>query len=344
MTDDNSNTELVDIPENLSDFKLAFESKEEPVEDSVEDNEDDALANDDDTDASAKTEDDAEADEADADGDEGDPDGEADEEPEAEEKPKRKSNNYQTRINELTRARHEAERREAALIARLEALEKGPAQPVSQPTPSKATLPQGAPDPEAKNEDGTDKYPLGVFDPDFIFDLNSFTVDQRIAARDKEAADKYAAQQLANAQNELRANWSQKVDAVEEEIPEIREHIGSLVDTFSNIQPEYGEYLATTIMQMDNGPAIMEYLSQNIGEAQKIVASGPHAATISIGRLDAVLSKPVRSKEKDVSNKKPSEAPPPPVAVTRGSKNKSEVRPDTENLADFKRAFMSGKK
>jgi hypothetical protein len=53
-----------------------------------------------------------------------------------------------------------------------------------------------------------------------------------------------------------------------------------MVSVFSGIEPSYGEYLAATIMGADNGPEVMYYLSQNIGEAQKIVASGPAAATL----------------------------------------------------------------
>jgi hypothetical protein len=51
------------------------------------------------------------------------------------------------------------------------------------------------------------------------------------------------------------------------------------------------------MMGLDNGPDVMHYLSQNIGEAQKIVASGPAAATIAIGRLDARLSVPPQRRE-----------------------------------------------
>jgi hypothetical protein len=75
--------------------------------------------------------------------------------------------------------------------------------------------------------------------------------------------------------------------AAEEELPDIREKLGSMGDTFEGIDPNYGEFLAATIMSCDFGPQIMYYLSQNIGEAQKIVASGAcccHSCNWSVGR------------------------------------------------------------
>lgn len=347
MTDDNSTNNLVDIPEDLKDFKGAFFSTTEPVEDEGEDTEDDALATETDKDASVQTEDEDAAEEEsedEADGEDESDDEDTDDEPDAEpkDKGKRKKSDYQKRINELTRARHEAERRETILLQRLENLEKGSqsTKDSTQEPPTKATLPQGAPDPEAQDAEGNLKYPLGQYDPNFIYDMTQFTISETLKAKDEERAKAEAARQLATEQNALKANWTNKVDEYEEEVPEIRDHIADLVDSFQGLEPAYGEYIATTIMQCDNGPAIMEYLSQNIGEAQEIVASGPAAATRAIGRLEAKLSlSSARSDAEDKRNKKTSEAPPPPAATVKGTKSKSSVRPDTTNLAAFKREF-----
>jgi hypothetical protein len=53
------------------------------------------------------------------------------------------------------------------------------------------------------------------------------------------------------------------------------------------------------LCRVSNGPEVMRYLSQNIGEAQKIVASGPAAATIAIGRLDARLDRTTREEKRN---------------------------------------------
>ena len=349
-TDDNS-TNLVDIPEDFSSFKAFFEGRETPK---VEDTEDNALATDEDTDAAEEADeaDDQEDLEPDEDAEESDEpeEEESEEEDEPEEEPKDKGrkpkSRYQTRIDELTRTAREAERREAALLARLEALETKN-QSVQEDSSQESiadTLPPGAPKPDDVDAKGVAKYPLGEFDPNFIRDMTKFSVKMEIQAAEEARAAAEAERQKSAQVEAIRTEWNQKLDAAEEEIPEIREHIADLVNVFQTVEPSYGEYLATLVMTSENGPAIMEYLSQNIGEAQKIVASGPTAATLAIGRLEAKLenlSKPRPSGE-EKRNKKPSGAPPPPAATTRGSKGgKVNTRPDTEDLAAFKRDFFS---
>jgi len=112
-----------------------------------------------------------------------------------------------------------------------------------------------------------------------------------------------------------------------------------MVEAFQGIDPGYGDYLALTLMQSEVGPQILYYLADNIGEAQKIVASGPAAATLALGRLEARFSK--TSEEKATT--KVSEAPNPPETRTRGSGGKFTVSPDTDDLDAFEKVFYSRK-
>lgn len=337
----NDSDELVDI-DNLEDFEAEFlnktENKEEKVEE-VEDTEDDALATEDDTDADESDEDPDT--EEDSEEDEQDESEEDDPEPEPKNKGKGKKS-FQERINELTRKAREEERariaeqqEKQALLQRLESLEAS-LNKDSKSESVKEQLPQGAPSPDAVDKDGEPLYPLGEFDPQFIRDLTKFTIAEERKAMREEAARQAEEQQIAAAKAEVQNTWSAKVAEAEEEIPELREHIADLVDTFSGIDPSYGEYLALTIMQSDVGPEIMEYLSQNIGEAQKIVGSGPAAATLAIGRLEAKLSRPA----KETPNKKVSSAPEPPARVTKGRRQIGTVRPDTDDLEAFEKEYL----
>lgn len=341
MTDDNSNSEIVDIDESLDAFEKDFLEKpsDELPEPEVEDTEDDALATDKDEDAADEADEGADPDE----GDEAEEEDESDEEedePEPEPKPKGKNRkSFQERINELTRERREAERTNAELLRRLEALETREREVSKQEPIKKDALPQGAPSPDAVDDSGDALYPLGEFDPNFIRDYTKFTIAEETKAIETKKAAEAQAARIAQEKQELQSEWSQKLDAAEEEIPEIREHISELVDAFSGLDPAYGEYIATTIMTSENGPAIMEYLSQNIGEAQKIVASGAAAATLAIGRLDARLAS-VRPEAEEKRNKKLSSAPKPPEKATRGVKGQVSIRGDTTNLADFEREFL----
>lgn len=339
MTDDNSDTNLVDIDENLEDFEAKFYNKEEKTEEPVEDTEDDTLATEEDTDAPEGDEDpDTEEDSE----DEGESDSDEDEsEPEAKSKGKGKKS-FQERINELTRKAREEERAKIAeqhekqeLLRRLESLEASLTKDSKSQT-VKENLPQGAPSPDAVGEDGEPIYPLGEFDPTFIRDLTKFTIEEERKSMKEEAAREAETQKIEAAKAELKNSWENKLTAVEEEIPEIREHITDLVGAFQNLEPSYGEYLAMTIMQSDVGPEIMEYLSQNIGEAQKIVGSGPTAATLAIGRLEAKLARTIES---DTPNKKVSDAPAPPARMAKGRRQTGTVKPDTEDLSAFEREF-----
>lgn len=349
MTDDNSNTEIVDIADDLDTFEKDFfqtESSEEEApaeEEEVEDTGDDAPATDEDTDASEEDEDSAPDEE---DEDEGEDESEEEEEEPAP-KPKGKGKkSAQERINELTREKHENARRAAAieqqnaeLLRRLEALEAGKREDSKQ-EPIQEKLPQGAPKPDAVNDKGEPKYPLGEFDPAFIADLTTFTIEQKTAEIEQRKAAEAAQRELTAAQEALRTSWNEKLEAKEEENPEIRENITELAGAFQNIDPNYGEYLAMTIMQSEVGPDIMEYLSQNIGEARQIVASGPAAATLALGRLEARLSKPRPEAEEKRNNKKVSNAPEPPEKVTRGRKGQTSVRADTDDLDAFERVYF----
>jgi hypothetical protein len=53
-----------------------------------------------------------------------------------------------------------------------------------------------------------------------------------------------------------------------------REKAVELEDTFRDLDPSYGKYLATTIMSLDYGPHVLDYLADNPDEARNIVASG----------------------------------------------------------------------
>lgn len=329
MTDDNSN--LVDM-DNDEAFEAAFFGREpvatDEAKEEVEEKEEEVLENEDDALAT-------EAEDEDEDGDD-EPEGDEDPEDEPEPAPKKKTS-VQERINELTRQKREAERREADLIKRIEAIEARKNEETdTEPKPLRETLAAEAPSPDALDENGEPVYPLGEFDPSFIRDLTRFTIEEeRKAAKvaDEEARQKAI---VEAAQEELKSSWAEKVIEAEKELPELREALSSMDAAFEGIDPDYGEFLAATIMSCDYGPQIMYFLSQNIGEAQKIVASGPAAATLALGRLDASFSKPKTEKR----NTKQSSAPTPPEARTRGTNGKFATAADTDDLDAFEKEFF----
>lgn len=330
--EDNNNDDLSD-----ADFENVFFNGEpveqetvEGTEEEVEDQVDEEDSGDDEVDPPATEED------------------EDENEPEEDDKPKGKNRkSAQERINELTaKARQEerekiaAERREAELIRRLEELEAVVKKETVEAKPLREQLSEGAPNPDAKDDKGEPLYELGEFDPKFIRDLTKFTIEQETKAAREAAAQEAQQKAFQEAQQKLQTEWLDKLEKYEAEVPEVRENITYLTEVFQDIEPNYGEYLAATIMSSDVGPQLMDYLSQNIGEAQKIVASGPAAATLALGRLEARLLKSSTEVENIGNKKKVSDAPAPPEERTRGMKGQFAVRPDTDDQRAFEREFF----
>lgn len=285
----------------------------------VEEIEDDHLAPEDDEDASAET---------------GDEDEDEEDEPEEKPEPRRRNRkSAKERIEELVAQTREQERRERELVRRLEALEAPKAEERIVPQTT-AFSPEG-PDPDAVGADGEPVYALGEFDPKFIRDLTKFTIAQESKAAKEAQAQEARMTQAELERQQVQDHYLKNLEEVEKELPDVREAVGELAETFMDIEPMYGEYLATTIMASDYGPQIMYYLSQNIGEAQSIVASGPAAATKMIGRLEAKFL-PSNNRK---SNKRVSDAPPPPSGGSRGSSGRTVIRPDTDDLDAFERVF-----
>jgi hypothetical protein len=276
--------------------------------------------------------------------DAGDEDEEA---PEEGKKPEPKKSRIQERIDELTaqrkaaeRATEEAVQKTADLERRLRELETAQKQPENQDT--KATEAKGAPTPDDKSDDGTEKYPLGEFDPTYIRDLTRWTIAQETTRAKIEAEEQARAQEQTRAQTQLQQEWQARVEAVKTELPDFVENVKILDGTFSSIDKNYGDYLSSTLMSMEHGPEVLYYLSNNLPEARKIVDSGAVKATIALGRLEAQFAaKAVKGPpaEKKVKITKAKE----PAPQVRGTSGKFAVAPDTDDLDAFAKTFLRKK-
>lgn len=258
-----------------------------------------------------------------------------------------KKTRFQKRIDELTAKAREAEREkeavEADYQARIAALEAKLKQ--DEKTEDKSQTSDGPvePKPSDKNEDGTDKYPLGEYDPQYLKDVAKHTFEQEFAAR--EAAKKAAEQEDLEKEQRIRQeaekqalqeSWSEKLAPAQERYPDFTEKGEALVETFNGIDASYGEYLSTALMALDNGPDVLYYLANNPEEAQAIVDSGPMKATVAMGRIDSMFA--AKEEAKKTAPRKVSKAPaPPPVnkgsSVAKGSVNPSDEDVDLDALA-----------
>lgn len=338
-TDDNSGREsdnLVDMDDLDSFEKNFFQLKDEPEAEESEDkevdeNRDNSPAPDEDKDATNEV---VET----SDEDEGEPEEQA-----PKDKPKSKA---QKRIEELVTEARVAQRERDAFARENAALKALSEKKPEAKTPNvREDLPADAPDPDAINDKGEAVYPLGEFDPKFVRELNKFAFEQEMKAYKEQVAVEAKAEEHRKTQEALAVDWTGKIEEFEMTHEDARESISELAQSFENIDPIYGDYLAMTIMSSEVGPEIMYHLSQNIGEAQKIVASGPQAATFAIARLEAKFLREdaPEVKEDKRNTKKVSEASPPPEIRTRGQGGKFAVSPDTDDLDAFEKVFFKTK-
>lgn len=338
MSTENTNLDVTDTDTSLDDFATELfgesqkpsdtaKSEDEP-EDEVKDDapeETDTHSADD-----GATEDSEESDENPDETDE-------DEEPAANQ-PK-KANRLQERINELTAARREAERRAEEAERKLAEKDK-PTEPKPQDTGKPAPTTLEGPKPSDLNEDGTDKYPLGEFDPQFLRDTVQHMLTEQQKVQQAEAA-RLEEQRKAEAQrNELQETWNTKLVDARERYPDFQDKGEQMLSVFGGIDEAYGEYLTTTLMEMDAGPDVFYYLSNNIKEAEEIVNAGPRKATIALAKIEAQLvGNPVNKVPKPKTTN--TSAPPPRLkgsAVSKGS-----VTGDTEDLDAFSRELFKRK-
>lgn len=327
MEDNNIDVSVEDV--SLDDFadELFGQSKSQPEPASLEKSEDEPAVEDD-----AQEEDNTQV------GDEVDAPAEEDEEtPEVDNKPKK--NRFQERIDELTSKAREAEREAAALKERLAKLEKT-TEP--EPKPQVAVVTEG-PSPDDKNEDGTDKYPLGEFDPKFAADVVRHTLKverEALIAQEREDKARLEKEQEVAV---LQASWNEKLEPAKERYPDFIEKGQNLGATFDSIDGAYADYLTTTIMSMEFGPDVLYYLANNLDEATKIVQSGATKATIALGRLESKFAEAEETKQK--ARPKVSNAPTPPAHVNKGSAAaKAAVDPNTDDLDEFSRALFNKKR
>jgi len=251
--------------------------------------------------------------------------------------PKKKT--VQDRIDEVIRQREEIRRDAEARLeaqkrefeARIAALEK----PV-QPTQVAQT---GEPTPLDKTADGTEKYPLGEFDPQYIRDLTRYTLETERNQVNQRAQEEARERQMQEQRIQLQTGWNSKLETAKQNYPDLIEKGQTLINRFNNLEPAYSQYLTDTLMEMDHGPEVLYYLSSNQDEAINIINSGAKKATIALGRIEARFAD--AAAQKLAAKPKVTKAPTPPAVRARGTNGAYiSVAPDTDDLEAFTREFF----
>jgi hypothetical protein len=216
--------------------------------------------------------------------------------------PPKPKNSAQERIDELTRARREAERRAERAERELH----------------QARNPQPAP--QAPQEPNPANYQYGEADAGFIRDLAAFSARQAFAAE----AERHSAQTQAQA---VEKTWNDRQVT----------YATSKPDYFDVIEGEWAcsVPMADAIRTSDDGPAVAYHLASHPEEARRIAGLNPLAQIREIGRLEAKLAQPVTpSPPLKIASDAPAPAP-----TVRGQGGRFKVAPDTTDFAAFEKAY-----
>lgn len=331
MSTDQETTNDVSVEDNLDDFAADFFGEKQELSDNAK-SEDEGVEPETVDDAQEEEQEDTHSDDEAA---------EDDEQVLEEEKVSKKPTRYQERINEITAERRAAERRAEEAERKLAEL-----QTPAKPTPKgsdKGTTPDTVqtPLPTDVNEDGTDKYPLGEFDPKYLQDTVKHIVSALQAKNEEVAKEEARRNEVDTAKAELQTQWNNKLVDARERYPDFQDKGEEMLQVFESIDAAYGEYLTETIMDMDAGTDVFYYLANNVEEAQEIVNAGPRKATIALAKLETQLAGTPVNK---VPRNKVTNAPTPPPRVKGSSVSRPGVAVDTDDLDAFSRDFFKKKK
>ena len=162
------------------------------------------------------------------------------------------------------------------------------------------------------------------------------TINTEWAARKEQEAAEQAQRQVTAARDELQAQWVEKLTPITEQHEDFLDKTVLLESTFDGLDAQYSDYLVQTIKSLEHGPEVLYYFANNLDEAKKFVSMGPLNATLALGEVNAMFKGNTR-KETKVSK-----APPPPQ-VNKGSKTRTTVSSDTDDLDAFSNMFFQKK-
>lgn len=192
------------------------------------------------------------------------------------------------RISELSARARAAEERASAAERERDALKAK-----TEPKPE----PDGKPKP--KDYTDTDKY---------IEDLAEWKVNARLAARDKEAAEK--AQK--DAQEKAVKEWQKRVGEVKKELPDYADVLASADDL------SVSDEVRDAIIESEVGPRVLYHLAQNPDLVEALNEMSKSAALRTIGKLESKFEKAPEAEKPKMKAVKVAPEPITPVKNTPG--------------------------
>lgn len=238
---------------------------------------------------------------------------------EVQEEKKRKT--AQDRIDEITRARREAER-EAKYWRDVAMGKVQPEQNHQQPEGPKA------PDPNA--------YEMGDMDPRYQSDLVDYKVEVRLSKAGLDNLDEKVAQSLQHQAAERV--WEARQDEVRSEFADYDEKVYAPDPVTGRAKWPCTQDMAAAIRESDAGGRLAYHLASNPEEARRIAALTPHSQIRELGRLEATLAPASAAKPQA---KTATDAPKPATGQVRGAGGQFSPSPETDDFKAFESTFAA---
>lgn len=197
----------------------------------------------------------------------------------------------QQRIDEITRARHEAEREAAYWRQRAMAGTESKAQPSANEPPPKPT---------------PDKYQDYA---EYVEALTDWKTDQKV----REALSARDSEQAKQAEGRVQQT---KQQAFAERVQQARTSITDYDEVVGLSDLPIAQHVGEVLLDSDVGPQLAYHLAKNPDLANRLNQMSPTAAAREIGRIEASIEKPVEPVAKSTSK-----APPPINPIGSGRTN-----------------------
>jgi hypothetical protein len=263
----------------------------------------------------------------DQDGEPGEEDeGEGEGEPEPKPKPKASD-----RIRELNRRAREAERALLSERSRIDALEaiirgKG-GLPAANPDGNSVDIGE-APDP-------TDaaKYPLGHLDDAYIEDKLEYLATKKAAGLADAGLQRQQAAEQAQRTREAQTELLTKVDTLADRGSELFDDFQTaVVDAGMKGEWDLSQPTFEAAHDATHGAQILYDLSKDKAEATRVAKLSPYQQLLFVQKRDTEIEAAKKPRTRPG-------APTPPATTTRGATSRTTIKPDTDNLDDFERAW-----
>lgn len=207
----------------------------------------------------------------------------------------------QERVNEITKARREAERRAEALERELHHYRQ---QQPAQQSPQSDDKP---PSPE-----------------DFDFDMGKWAqaaAEHAAKRAERLAEEKFRQQEFARRQHTLSEQFEQRAVKYAAEHPDFDDAVTAMSQSV-RLQPEIVEAIAVS----EHGPAVAHYLAQHLDDADRISRLPAHLAAVELGRIEGRLTAP---------KPKPVTSAPAPVPSLGGGSGVVRKDPDSMDMKEW---------